>query len=45
MEVVQMFVTPRKEDWNDIVELGQRGVVAHQHTTPNERTEASQDNA
>jgi hypothetical protein len=44
MEVVQMLITPLKEDLNDVMELGQRGVVAHQDSPPDERTNVSQDN-
>lgn len=45
MEVVKVLITPLKEDLNDIMELGQRGVVAHQDSPPDERTNVSQDDA
>jgi hypothetical protein len=45
MEVVEMLIAPLKEDLNDIVELGEGGGVVYQNPTPDERTDASQDNA
>ena len=44
MEVIEMLIAPLKEDLNDLVELGEGGVVC-QNPTPDERADASQDNA
>ena len=44
-EIVKVLITPRKEDLNNFMELSQSGVVAHQNTTPDQRTDASEDNA
>ena len=45
MEAIEMLITPLKEDLNDLVELGEGGSVVYQNPTPDERTDASQDNA
>jgi hypothetical protein len=45
MEVIEMLIAPLKEDLNDLVELGEGGGVVCQNPTPDERADASQDNA
>jgi hypothetical protein len=42
-EMVQVFVAPIKENLKHKVELGQGGVASHQESSPDERTDISQD--
>jgi hypothetical protein len=41
--MVQVFVAPIKENLKHKVELGQGGVASHQESSPDERTDISQD--
>ena len=43
METVQMLVTPGKQDLQDRMEVRQGGIAVHEHATPDERADASQD--
>jgi hypothetical protein len=43
VKCVQMLPTPVKEDLQDVMKLGKSGGVAHQNTTPDERTDRTQD--
>jgi hypothetical protein len=45
MEVVEVLVLPCKENLNDIVKLSQRGSVVYQNPTPDQRADASQNDA
>ena len=45
VETVQVFVAPIEDDLEYEVELGQGGVTSDQESTPDERTDASQDDA
>jgi Cu/Ag efflux pump CusA len=42
---LQVLVTPGKQDLEDGMQVCQGGTAGHQHPTPDERTDASQDNA
>jgi hypothetical protein len=42
-ETVQMLVTPGKQDLQDGMQVCQGGRAAHQHPTPDERADATQD--
>jgi hypothetical protein len=42
---MQVFVAPREEALEHEVEVGQSGVTSDQESTPDERTDASQDDA
>jgi hypothetical protein len=44
-EMMEVFVTPREEDLEHEVEVGQGGITSDQESTPDERTDAAQDNA
>src|SRR2546427_7273272 len=45
VETMQVFVAPIEDDLEYEVELGQGGVTSDQESTPDERTDASQDDA
>ena len=45
VETMQVFVAPIEDDLAYEVELGQGGVTSDQESTPDERTDASQDDA
>ena len=45
VEMMEVFIAPIEDDLEHEVELGQRGVAAHKESTPNERANASQDDA
>jgi hypothetical protein len=43
METMQMLVTPGKEDLQEGMEVCQGGLAGHQHPTPDERADITQD--
>jgi hypothetical protein len=43
VKAVQMLVTPGKQDLQDGMEMRQGGIAGHQHPTPDEWTDAAQD--
>ncbi len=43
IETVQVLVTPGKQDLEDRVQVCQGGRAVHQHTAPDERADATQD--
>jgi hypothetical protein len=45
VEAMEMFITPVEENLQHEVKLGQGGVAAHHESAPDERTDASQDDA
>src|SRR5262245_5549141 len=45
VEMVEVFVAPRETELEHEVQLGQRGIASDQEATPDEWTDASQDNA
>jgi hypothetical protein len=42
---MQMLVTPGKQDLQDGMEMRQGGIAGHQHATPDERADATQEDA
>ena len=43
METMQMLITPGKQDLQQRMEVRQGGIAVHQHPTPDEWTDATQD--
>ncbi len=45
VEFMQVFIAPIKDELEDVMELGESGVAVYKESAPDERADASQDDA
>jgi hypothetical protein len=45
VKFMKVFITPVEDELEDVMELGESGVAVYKESAPDERADASQDNA